>query len=249
MYTDEIMAFLRRHDYIKVEPQAALIDMDGTLYDSMPFHAKAWHTMCGEAGIPSVEDEFFLYEGRTGASTLNLLFERTYGREATDEEIERLYKRKTELFKEFAEIRKMPGAEDLLEFMEQIDMQRILVTGSGQRSLINRLERDFPGAFTSASMITARDVKRGKPHPEPYIKAMDLAKVKPWQCVVVENAPLGVEAGDAAGAFTIGVTTGPVPRADLENAGAALVFESMAALAHEFPVLIYSLITTSNNLN
>lgn len=79
--------------------------------------------------------------------------------------------------------------------------------------------------------------------------AMKLAKVQPWQSVVIENAPLGVEAGDAAGAFTIGVTTGPIPRAELEKAGAAIVFDSMQELADKFPVLVYSLITTSRNFN
>ena len=127
----------------------------------------------------------------------------------------------------------MPGAEQLLLFMQQIEMQRILVTGSGQRSLIDRLERDFPGSFTPETMITAKDVTHGKPHPEPYLMAMKLAKVQPWQSVVIENAPLGVEAGDAAGAFTIGVTTGPIPRAELEKAGAAIVFDSMQELADQ----------------
>lgn len=249
MYSSVIQQFLRRHNYMKVEPRAALIDMDGTLYDSMPFHAKAWHTMCAEAGIPSQENEFFLYEGRTGASTINILFERTFGRHATQDEIERLYHRKTELFKQFAEVVKMPGAEQLLEFMGQIDMVRVLVTGSGQRSLIDRLERDFPGAFTPATMITARDVTHGKPDPEPYLMAMKKACVEPWQSVVIENAPLGVCAGNAAGAFTIGITTGPIPREELEQAGAAIVFNSMEELAREFPMLVYSLITTSANFN
>lgn len=249
MFTDEIQAFLQRHDYMQVEPKAALIDMDGTLYDSMPFHAKAWHMMCDEAGIPNTEDEFFLYEGRTGASTINLLYDRTYSHNATDDEIERLYHRKTEIFRDIAHVNKMPGAEQLLLFMQQIEMQRILVTGSGQRSLIDRLERDFPGSFTPETMITAKDVTHGKPHPEPYLMAMKLAKVQPWQSVVIENAPLGVEAGDAAGAFTIGVTTGPIPRAELEKAGSAIVFDSMQELADKFPVLVYSLITTSRNFN
>lgn len=249
MFTQEIQSFLQRHNYMTVEPKAALIDMDGTLYDSMRFHSRAWHLMCNEAGIPNREDEFYLYEGRTGASTINLLFDRTYGHPATEEEIKRLYHRKTELFQQIAEIIKMPGAEQLLQFMQQIEMQRILVTGSGQRSLIDRLNHDFPGAFSPATMITARDVNHGKPHPEPYQMAMKLAGVLPWQSVVIENAPLGVQAGDAAGAFTIGITTGPIPRRELEQAGAALVFDSMQELADNFPVLIYALITTSRNLN
>lgn len=249
MFTQEIQDFLQRHNYMNVEPRAALIDMDGTLYDSMPYHARAWHMMCTEAGIPSHEDEFFMYEGRTGASTINLLFDRTYGHPASEEEIKRLYKRKTELFQQIATVKKMPGAEDLLQFMQQIDMQRILVTGSGQRSLIDRLQRDFPGSFSSQTMVTARDVTHGKPHPEPYLMAMKLARVEPWQSVVIENAPLGVQAGEAAGAFTIGVTTGPIPRRELEQAGAALVFDSMHELTQNFPVLVYSLITTSRNFN
>lgn len=249
MFTNEIQAFLQRHNYMKVEPKAALIDMDGTLYDSMRFHAKAWHIMCNEAGIPNHEEEFFMYEGRTGASTINLLYNRTYAHPATEEEIKQLYHRKTEIFQEIAQVAKMPGAEELLQFMQQIEMQRILVTGSGQRSLIDRLEHDFPGSFSPATMITARDVTHGKPHPEPYLMAMKLADVQPWQSLVIENAPLGVEAGDAAGAFTIGITTGPIPREELEKAGAAIVFDSMQELADNFPVLIYSLITTSRNYN
>ena len=240
-FTDEIMRFLQRHDYINVDPRGALIDMDGTLYDSMPFHAQAWHTMCSEAGIPSTLDEFFLYEGRTGASTINLLFERELGRKATPEEIERLYHRKTEIFKSIAEVRKMTGAAEMIEFMEFIGMKRILVTGSGQLSLIDRLQHDFPGAFTPETMITARDVTKGKPDPEPYLMAMKRASLAPNQCLVIENAPLGVQAGDAAGAYTIGV--------ELEKAGAAVVFESMEEFAAELPLLIYSLITTSRNLN
>ena len=244
MYTPIIQRFIHRHGYEKVQPLAALIDMDGTLYDSMPFHARAWHTMCTEFGIPSQENEFFLYEGRTGASTIDILFERTFGRLATCEEIERLYHRKTELFQQIAKVVKMPGAERLLELITALEMKRVLVTGSGQHSLIDRLETDFPGAFTAATMITARDVEHGKPHPEPYLMAMKKVRVEPWQCVVIENAPLGVQAGDAAGAFTIGVTTGPVPREELEQAGAAIVFNSMEEFAGEFSSLVRSMMST-----
>ncbi|MDE6175183.1 MAG: beta-phosphoglucomutase, partial [Duncaniella sp.] len=81
--------------------------------------------------------------------------------------------------------------------------------------------------------------------PEPFIKAMQLAGVSPSQSIVVENAPLGVEAGDRAGAFTVGVTTGPIPREALEEAGAAVVFSSMPEFARLLPSLILSLLTIS----
>ena len=128
-------------------------------------------------------------------------------------------------------------------------MKRVLVTGSGQSTLINRLDEDFPGAFAENMRITARDVRIGKPAPEPYFAAMDKAGVTPAQSIVIENAPLGVEAGDAAGAFTIGVTTGPVPGAALAEAGAAIVFPDMNTLADQMPMLLYALGTQRRNLN
>lgn len=243
-YHDEIITFLHRHHYIHLHPVAALIDMDGTLYDSMPNHTAAWYRMISELGIKANRDEFYLYEGRTGASTINLIFNRAYNRDATADEIEQLYQRKTKYFAELPPVKPMPGAREMVEILTNVGIKRVLVTGSGQSSLINRLDNDYPGAFLPSMRVTSRDVTHGKPHPEPFIRAMQIAGVRPSQSIVIENAPLGVEAGDKAGAFTIGITTGPIPRKALEDAGAAIVFDSMKEFADALPVLLYSLIMT-----
>ena len=72
------------------------------------------------------------------------------------------------------------------------------VTGSGQHSLLDRLSHNFPGMFHRELMVTAFDVKYGKPHPEPYLMALQKGGVKPNEAIVVENAPMGVQAGVAA---------------------------------------------------
>ena len=244
MYNEIITRFLRRHDYMEVRPEAALIDMDGTLYDSMPGHAVAWEQMMREQGIKIDPQEILRHEGRTGRATIDLLFRRYLGRGATDEEKEALYRRKTEIFAAMQPPRPMEGASEILKFMEGVGMKRVLVTGSGQSSLISRLDTDFPGIFEPGMRVTSRDVKHGKPHPEPFIRAMQLAGVSPSQAIVIENAPLGIEAGDRAGAFTIGVTTGPIPVEEMERAGAAIVFPSMEAFADALPSLLYALIQT-----
>lgn len=249
MYTDIIQRYLRDNSQVTVLPKAALIDMDGTLYDSMPSHARAWQQMMREVGVEVPVDEFFMYEGRTGRSTINILFNRAFGRDATAQEVEDLYRRKTELFSSLPEVSPMPGAADFLQFLEEAGIKRVLVTGSGQRSLIDRLERDFPGAFSSDLMITSRDVTKGKPDPEPYIAAMKLADVQCNECIVIENAPLGVESGHRAGIFTVGVTTGPIPEEALADAGADIVYPSMPDFAEHLPMLIYGMITTMNNFN
>ncbi|MDE6061207.1 MAG: HAD-IA family hydrolase [Duncaniella sp.] len=244
-YATEILRFLERHHFERVTPRAALIDMDGTLYDSMPNHTAAWHRLMTEAGVNCTREEFYLYEGRTGRSTINTLFRREFNREATPEECERLYERKTEYFRELPPVTPMPGALDMLTTLKEAGIERVLVTGSGQRSLIDRISADFPGIFSDDRIITSRDVNHGKPHPEPFIKAMQLARVRPSQAIVIENAPLGVEAGDRSGAFTIGITTGPIPEETLREAGAAVVFPSMPDFARSLPVLLLSLLTVN----
>lgn len=242
-YREILKDYMQRRRYTRLQPLAALIDMDGVLYDSMGNHADAWHQMWLENGIDIDRDEFFLYEGMTGAQTIDLLMHRYRGRNATAEECESLYRRKTEIFKSFPEVGPMPGAAELLTLFTQVGMRRVLVTGSGQNSLLSRLDDDFPGAFDKSMRVTSRDVTHGKPHPEPYIRGMQLAGVTPSQTIAIDNAPLGVKSAATAGALTVGVVTGPIPRAELEAAGATVVFDSMSECAEAFPVLLYEILT------
>ena len=79
-------------------------------------------------------------------------------------------------------------------------------------------------------MVTAFDVQRGKPDPEPYLMGLQKGGLRAEECVVVENAPLGVRAAKAAGIFTIAVNTGPLPDEALINEGADLLLPSMQTL-------------------
>lgn len=216
----------------------ALIDMDGVLYDSMPYHALAWQQMMKEQGIETTVDEFYLYEGMTGKATVDLIFRRELGREASDEEATRLYRRKADIFVEMGKKKMMPGADRMLSALKDHGVGRVLVTGSAQNSLLDRLDEDYPGAFAPDKRVTALDVKRGKPDAEPYLKGLEKAGVGKNEAFVIENAPLGVRAGKAAGLFTIAVTTGPIPREEFEREGADLIFPSMEAFSAALPQLL-----------
>ncbi|MDE6755148.1 MAG: 3-dehydroquinate synthase [Muribaculaceae bacterium] len=211
--------------------RAALIDMDGVLYDSMPFHTKAWHQMMTEQGVATTPEEFFLYEGMTGAATIDLIFQRELNRVSTPEEAKRLYARKAEIFVASGKKKPMPGADRMLKAFRRGGIPRVLVTGSAQNSLLDSLDTDYPGAFPRDMRVTALDVTKGKPDAEPYLKGASKAGIKPEEAIVVENAPLGVRAGKAAGAFTVAVTTGPIPREEFEKEGADAIFPSMEAFA------------------
>lgn len=211
--------------------KAALIDMDGVLYDSMKYHTLAWHRMMTELGIPTDRDEFYLYEGMTGAATIDLLYRRHFGHGVDPEEARRLYQRKSELFKAFGKKEKMPGADRMLRALCDAGIRCVLVTGSGQASILDSINTDYPGVFQPGMRVTAADVAHGKPAPEPYLKGLALAGVKPEEAIVIENAPLGVRAGKAAGLFTVAVTTGPIPREAFEKEKADLIVDSMPEFA------------------
>ena len=61
--------------------------MDGVLFDSMPNHARSWAQVCTRFGLDMTPEDAYLHEGRTGASTINILTQRQWGRNATEEEI------------------------------------------------------------------------------------------------------------------------------------------------------------------
>lgn len=213
------------------DPVAALFDMDGVLYDSMPRHSKAWKQMCDENGIAADPDEFYALEGRTGASTIDILVYRQFGRHTTDEEVRRLYARKSELFKAMGRPIVMPGALSAVEAVTEEGGKPVLVTGSGQASLLESLNLDYHGAFPADRRVTAHDVSHGKPHPEPYLKGLEKVGAACDRAVAIDNAPLGVESASAAGVLTIGVRTGPLPAGSLLAAGADTELTSMDEVA------------------
>ena len=210
--------------------KSILFDMDGVLFNSMPYHSEAWHQVMKAHGMHLSREEAYMHEGRTGASTINIIFQRELGRDATQEEIENLYQEKSTIFNTYPEAKPMPGAWELLQKVKANGLVPTVVTGSGQLSLLERLEHHFPDMFCQELMVTAFDVKYGKPHPEPYLMALQKGGLQPEEAIVVENAPLGVEAGHAAGIFTIAVNTGPLDGQILLDAGADLLLPSMTAL-------------------
>ena len=211
--------------------KAILFDMDGVLFDSMPNHAYAWSHAMTDFGLKMEPEEVYMNEGRTGKGTINILSNRYWGRDATDEEVQQIYDAKSSLFNTLPEAQPMPGAMDLLNKVRAQGLMRVIVTGSATHALLDRVNAAFPGMFSSELMVTAFDVQHGKPHPEPYLMGLKKANISASEAIVVENAPLGIQAARAAGIFTIAVNTGPLPDSVLLDAGANLVMPSMPYLA------------------
>ncbi len=163
---------------------------------------------------------------------------RQQGRNISEEEAQKMYNVKSRLFHQMHEAPMMPGA---LQLMAQIhaDGKSIgVVTGSGQIPLIERLLNDYGNYVDRSHIVTAYDVKQGKPHPDPYLQGLvKMGGLQPFEAIVVENAPLGVEAAVAAGIFTICVNSGHLPSALFQEKGADIIIDSMEELCITWPLL------------
>lgn len=235
----EIQKYLEKHGFEALCPQAVLFDMDGVLYNSMPNHAIAWQRSMEVFGIHMTIDDAYATEGARGVDTIRMMVKKQQGRNIDEPEAQRMYDEKTRQFHLLPETPIMPGILDLMAQIKANGLSIGVVTGSGQRPLINRLLKDFGEFLDEDHIVTAYDVKHGKPAPDPYLMGLQKAGgLNPWEAFVVENAPLGVKAGVAARIFTIAVNTGPLPNKILEDAGANIVLPTMPTLSQQWSNLL-----------
>ena len=235
-----IQQYLEKHGFEAFCPKAVLFDMDGVLYDSMPNHAIAWQRSMAVFGIKMTLDDAYATEGARGVDTIRMMVKKQQGRDIDEAEAQRMYDEKTRQFHAMPETNIMPGILDLMAKIKADGLTIGVVTGSGQRPLINRLLKDFGDYLDEQHIVTAYDVKRGKPAPDPYLMGLQKAgNLKPWEAIVVENAPLGIQAGAAARIFTIAVNTGPLSDDVLLQSGADMLFHDMPALARDYSLVTF----------
>lgn len=239
-------SYKRKHGFKRFAPKAVLFDMDGVLINSMPNHVIAWQRSMAEFGIHMSLDDAYATEGARGVDTIRMMVKQQQGRDIDEEEAQRMYDVKSRRFAELPLAPVMNGVKGLLRKMKRDGLKIIVVTGSGQRPLIQRLTKEFPQYITEDHIITAYDVKHGKPNPDPYLMGLERAgRLRPWEAIVVENAPLGVRAGAAANIFTVAVNSGPLPNEALKEAGADIVFDSMTDFRDAWDQLFCSQPATS----
>lgn len=227
MFENNIKEYLRKTGFTTFSPKAVMFDMDGVIYNSMPNHASSWHKAMKSVGIDMPPEDAYKYEGMRGVETIQLLFRQQKGKELTDQQAAEYYKLKSDAFNSCPPAAKMEGIEDLMKKIKRSGLKIIVVTGSAQHTLLDKLEQELPGLVHKDLIVSALDVTHGKPAPEPYLKGLAKAGVQPWEAIVVENAPLGVRAGVAAKVFTVATNTGPLPDSSLLQEGADLIFSSI----------------------
>ncbi|MEW5800464.1 MAG: HAD family phosphatase [bacterium] len=184
--------------------KAVLFDMDGVIVHTMPDHFRAWQQVLRSVGIEVEEFEIYRREGEPGMVTLLELLAQ-YGKELTLEERQHLLQQKESLFKEIASPSLFHGIENLIEEVKQQGYRLGLVTGTSK----NEVESVLPSRLSSLFevIITGDSVSRGKPAPDPYLRAIESLNLKADEAIVIENAPYGIQSAKEAGMLCIAVAT------------------------------------------
>ncbi len=195
--------------------------MDGVIVDSRRHHLSAWDQLAREHHLTPERGYFTTTFGLRNDAIIAPLVAGISG-----EELRRLAARKETLFREQARgnLALLPGVGELLEFLEAQQVPAAVVTSAPRANLEMIVETlGIGGRF--AALVAEEDAAKGKPDPEGFLVAATRVGVTSADCIVIEDAPAGLQAAKAAGMRAIGVTT-TRPAPDLADAD--LVVDSLA---------------------
>ena len=195
--------------------RGVLFDLDGVLVDSTPAVARVWAWWAREHGFDP-EEVVKKAHGRPSITTIRELLPDA-DHAAEDREVER---------REIADVEgviPLPGA---MELLQALPLERWAIVTSCTRALAH-VRIAAAGLPKPKHLVTATDVRHGKPHPEPYLKGAQILGIPADDCLVIEDAPAGIRAGKAAGARVLALRT-TASDAELQQAGADWIADDCA---------------------
>lgn len=189
----------------KFETRAVIFDLDGTLLDNNSYHLKSWIEYLKKIGRNISEEEYNAnINGRTNTDVIKYI----YNREMTNEEIlkytlekEALYR---ELYKPF--IKPIAGLSNFLQILKEKKIPMAIAT-SGIQPNIDFMFEEVPIRQYFKEVVNSSHIKKGKPDPEIYLKTASLLNIPPKNCLVFEDAVVGIKSAKAAGMKVIAVAT------------------------------------------
>jgi len=193
---------------------AFIFDMDGTIVDNMAFHTDSWLAFFARRGKTYDADAFF--RETAGAQGREILRERL-GADVPEDEIAMLAHEKDVLYRDLyrPHRRAIQGFEDFVARARADGVKLAVATSAPPANIVFTLdELDLRRHFDA--VVGAADVARGKPHPDVFLKAAEQLGAHPADCIVFEDAPMGVEAARRAGMRAVVITT-TLPAAAFEE--------------------------------
>jgi HAD superfamily hydrolase (TIGR01509 family) len=209
--------------------EAVLFDCDGVLVDSEAITCGALRDMLEENGWRlSLAECMAQFVGYTVRSRADLI-ERHTGKPLTDAFMDEFYRRRNLRLE--TEITLIDGALDAVRYWHTQCQGRIAVASGADRYKVEMmLQRVGLAKFFEGRIFSGHETPRSKPFPDVYLAAAAHLQADPTRCLVVEDTPIGVTAGVAAGATVWGYAPAGADAQVLRDAGAARVLEQMKAM-------------------
>ena len=196
--------------------RAVCFDLDGVLIDTMPLHAQAWQEALRPLGLRVSKRAIYEWEGESGVVTAATLLSRT-GKPPSRRAIASLLDAKERRFQRLARrVRVHPRLAALLAELSAQKLPMALVTGTSAREVRRVVPSRLRARFTA--VVTGDQMRRGKPHPEPYRTVLRKLQVPPHRAVVVENAPYGIRSARGAKAGMVVALASSLPPRFLREA-------------------------------
>jgi beta-phosphoglucomutase len=199
---------------LKFRPKAIICDMDGVIVDSMPYHFLAWYEALRPYGISVKCFDVYSREGERWQKSLED-FLKGSGISPSKELFKKVFTARCRLFRNRFKRFVFTGAREFLVCLKKKGYTLGLVTATTRGGVKEILPKNIEKLFDH--IVTGDCVKKGKPYPEPYLKAARDLGVKPSECVVIENAPYGITSAKRAGMFCIALTSS-LPKEYLKKA-------------------------------
>ena len=184
--------------------RAVIFDLDGVIVDTMPFHARAWQDTFKTYGIKVTKKEIYLREGEKWDKTFFEIVKK-HGFKITPDIKKAVFKHRENVFKNILKIKIFKDAPPLIKYLKKKGLKLAIVTGTPRKEVKRILPRTLYKLFDV--IMPSDEVKHGKPHPEPFLKALKALKVKASEAIVIENAPNGITSAKRAGLKVIAVET------------------------------------------
>lgn len=181
-----------------------IFDMDGVIVDGMPYHIQSWKEALSTIDMSVSDLEIYLMEGMTGRETMEIFASKS-NMSLSDETVENVIKLKRRIFNDIFTVTLMKGVKDFLFELKERRYNLALVTGTRLEVVKKVLQMGLNDIFKV--IVTGERVNKGKPDPEPYLKAVDELGVRKKDCIVIENAPAGITSAKNAGLICFAVQT------------------------------------------
>jgi beta-phosphoglucomutase len=208
---------------------AIIFDMDGVLVSSGAAHAKSWQLAAKKYDREVDQKTFTATFGRPSRDIIRLI----WGAETTDDQVTEIDALKETLYRELITgmVPLMVGVREVLAAFAEEGYQ-LAVGSSGPKENIDLVLDETGLRSQFSAVVNGFDIEHGKPAPDCFLLCAERMGVNPETCLVIEDAPVGIQAANAAGMKAVGLT-GTHPAEPLHNAGAAEVVEDLRHVTPE----------------